>query len=192
MNDIKVMIVEDDPVWMKGISDYIQKENDITVVKQAPNKEEALKVHCCNVDVVLMDLTLSEDDTDLSGLDAAQQLFEKGLKNIIMLTSRDETEIILEAFDKGAVNYITKSSYRDIPNAIRAAYHDKVSIHADVSTVLISELKKERKIKVLTPTEREVYDLNKQGLNKVQIAQKLYKSVETIKRQLKIIKSKIN
>ncbi|WP_456363398.1 helix-turn-helix transcriptional regulator [Priestia aryabhattai] len=44
---------------------------------------------------------------------------------------------------------------------------------------------------MLTPTEREVYTLREQGLNKSQIADKLYKSVETIKRQLRIIKSKM-
>lgn len=192
MDKIRLMIVEDDPVWMKCISDYIGKENDIIVVKQAYTKEEALQVTGLNIDVVLMDLTLSEDDNDLGGLEVASQLYEKGLKKIIMLTSWDETEIILESFDIGVINYVTKPSYRDIPNVIREAYHGKVSLHSDVSNVLISELKRERKAKVLTPAEREVYELKEQGLNKTQIAQKLYKSVETIKRQLKIIKSKIN
>lgn len=189
--EIRLLIVEDDPVWMKCISDYVEKENDITVVKQAYTKEDALQVVCDNVDVVLVDLTLSKDDENLSGLEVASQLSDKGLKKIIMLTSWDDTEIILEAFDTGIINYITKTSYRDIPDAIREAYQGKVSLHSDVSTVLISALKRERKGKVLTPAEREVYDLKEQGLNKTQIAHKLYKSIETIKRQLKIIKSKV-
>lgn len=192
MEKIKLMIVEDDHVWMKCISDYVGKENDIIVVKQAYTKEEALQVDGLNIDVVLMDLTLSQDDNDLGGLEVAGQLYKRGLKKIIMLTSWDETEIILESFDIGAINYVTKLSYRDIPNAIREAYQGKVSIHADVSDVLINELKRERKVKVLTPLEREVYELREQGLNKKQIAQKLYKSIETIKSHLKIIKSKIN
>ena len=191
MDKIRLMIVEDDPVWMKCISNYVRKGNDITVVKQAYTKEDALQVVCDNVDVVLVDLTLSKDDENLSGLEVASQLSDKGLKKIIMLTSWDDTEIILEAFDTGVVNYITKASYRDIPDAIREAYQGKVSLHSDVSTVLISALKRERKGKVLTPAEREVYDLKEQGLSKTQIAHKLYKSIETIKRQLKIIKSKV-
>lgn len=185
------MIVEDDPVWMKLLSDYVGKENDINVVKQAYTKEEALQVNCSNIDVALMDLTLSEDDDNLSGLEVAGELYERGLKKIIMLTSWDETEIILESFDKGAANYITKSSYRDIPNAVREAFCGKISLHSDVSNILINALKMERKIKVLTPAEREVYKLKEQGLNKTQIAQKLYKSAETIKKHIKMIKSKI-
>ncbi len=186
------MIVEDDPVWMKCISNYVKKENDITVVKQAYTKEDALQVVCDNVDVVLLDLTLSKEDENLSGLLVASRLSDKGLKKIIMLTSWDDTEIILESFDTGAINYITKTSYRDIPDAIREAYQGKVSLHSDVSSVLISELKRERKVKVLTPAEREVYDLKEKGLNKKQISEKLYKSLETIKKQLKMIKSKLN
>jgi DNA-binding NarL/FixJ family response regulator len=188
---IKLMIVEDDLVWMQSISDYVQKDNDIIVVEQAYNKEEALQVDCTNIDVVLLDLSLSIDDENFSGLEVASYLYKKGLKKIIMLTSWDEKDIILECFDTGVVNYITKTSYRDIPNAIREAFRGKVSLHADVTNVLVGELRKERKVKILTPTEREVYTLKEQGLNKSQIADKLYKSVETIKRQLRIIKSKM-
>jgi DNA-binding NarL/FixJ family response regulator len=188
---IKLMIVEDDLVWMQSISDYVQKDNDIIVVEQAYNKEEALQVDCTNVDVVLLDLSLSIDDENFSGLEVASYLYKKGLKKIIMLTSWDEKDIILECFDTGVVNYITKTSYRDIPNAVREAFRGKVSLHADVTNVLVRELRKERKVKILTPTEREVYTLKEQGLNKSQIADKLYKSVETIKRQLRIIKSKM-
>lgn len=191
MDKIRLMIVEDDPVWMKCISDYVERENDIIVVKQAYTKEEALQVTPFDVDVVLMDLKLSEDDYGLSGLEVASQLYDRGLNKIIMLTSWDETEIILESFDKGAINYVTKPSYRDIPNAITEAYYGRVSLHSDVSFVLMTELKRERKLKVLTPAEREVYELQEQGFNKKQIAQKLYKSVETIKKQLKWIQSKI-
>ncbi|KMY52550.1 LuxR family transcriptional regulator [Bacillus sp. FJAT-27231] len=192
MNTIRLLIVEDDSVWMKCISDYVGKEGDITVVKQAHTKEEALQVNCSDIDVALIDLKLADDDTNLSGLEVSSELCSKGLKKIIMLTSWDETEIILESFDKGAMNYITKTSYRDIPNAIREAYCGKVSLHPDVSGVIVHELKTERKIKVLTHAEREVFELKKQGLSKSQIAEKLYKSVETIKKQIKMINRKIN
>lgn len=191
MDNIRLLIVEDDPVWMKCISEYVEKENDITVVKKAFTEEEALQVTCSNIDVALMDLTLS-DDEDFSGLKVASRLYKNGLKKIIMLTSWDDPAIILESFDNGATNYIKKNSYSNIPKAIREAYYDQVSIHADISTLIINELRMERKARVLTPAEREVYKLKEQGLTKTQIAQKLYKSVETIKKHLKMIKSKIN
>ncbi|RBW68245.1 response regulator [Bacillus taeanensis] len=192
MDKIRLMIVEDDPVWMQLLSEYIGKEVDITVVYQAYTKEKALEVSHSDIDVVLLDLTLSEDQNDLSGIDVASQLYDKGLMKIIMLTSWDEEEIILESFDKGAMNYVTKTSYKDIPMTVREAYEGKVSLHSDVSSTVLNNLRKERKAKVLTPAEREVYDLKEKGLNKRQIAEKLFKSVETIKKHLKMIKGKIN
>ncbi|KXZ13166.1 response regulator transcription factor [Bacillus nakamurai] len=190
MDKIRLMIVEDDSVWMKCISELVQKETDIIVVSQAFTKEEALQIDSSDVDVVLMDLTLSEDE-ELGGLHLSRELNEKGFEKIIMLTFWDEPAVILESFDKGATNYINKTSYKDIPEAIREAYKDKVSFNADVSSLLINELKLERKASVLTPAEREVFKLKEKGLSRAQIAEKLFKSVETIKKQLKTIKEKI-
>ncbi|KYG29122.1 response regulator transcription factor [Priestia filamentosa] len=192
MCPIKLMVVEDDPVWMKCVCEYVEKEEDITVVKQAYTKEQAIQVNNEQVDIVLMDLSLTKDEADLSGIEVARKLYSKGMRKIIMLTSWEETDTILESFDIGAINYVTKTSYRDIPKAVRDAYEGKVSLHSDVSPILVKELKKERKIKVLTPTERDVYELKEKGLSRKQIAEKLYKSVETVKKQLKVIRSKIN
>ncbi|RPK03266.1 hypothetical protein BSBH6_02740 [Bacillus subtilis] len=190
MDKIRLMIVEDDAVWMKCISELVQKETDIIVVSQAFTKEEALQIDSPDVDVVLMDLTLSEGE-ELGGLHLSRELNEKGFEKIIMLTSWDEPAVILESFDIGVTNYINKTSYKDIPKAIREAYSDKVSFNADVSSLLINELRLERKASVLTPAEREVFKLKEKGLSRAQIAEKLFKSVETIKKQLKTIKEKI-
>ncbi|MCH5460818.1 response regulator transcription factor [Bacillus thuringiensis] len=193
MTIIRLAVVEDDPVWMKCLCEYVEKEHDMTVIQKAATKEEALQINIEDIDVILLDLTLSDsnDDENLNGLQVANHLNNIGLKNIIMLTSWEEQEIILEAFDSGAINYLTKSSYRDIPGTIRDAYKGKVSIHSDVSSTLVNALKTERKISVLTPSEKEVYKLKEKGLNKNQIADLLYKSVETIKKQFKMINNKI-
>ncbi|MFB7351139.1 response regulator [Bacillus thuringiensis] len=188
---IRLMIVEDDEVWMKCLTNFIEKEDDLVVVKKAYNKEQAIDSVPEMIDVVLLDLTLDDDPANLSGLEVVSQLKEKGLNKIIMLTSWDEEEVILKAFDEGAMNYVNKTSYRDIPRVVREAFANKVSIHPDVSSVVINALTTERKISVLTPSERQVYTLKEKGLNKVQIADVLFKSVETIKKQLKKINDKI-
>lgn len=192
MGKIRVMIVEDDPVWMRCINDIINKEEDMSVVNKATTKDEAIEVNVEEVDIVLLDLTLLEDgEENLNGLNVASELNHKGLKKIIMLTSWEEKDIILESFDKGAINYVTKSSYRDIPRMVRDAYYGKVSIHSDASTVLVDGLRSERKLGVLTTSEREVYKLKEKGFNRNQIAKKLFKSVKTIKKHIKTINSKI-
>ena len=191
MERIKVMLVEDEEFWRENIIFELKQVPDIEVTIIAASKFEALEKFCpSKVDVALVDLCLTKHQFD--GLEIVKALTERDLEKIIVLTSIQEKEIILKAFDCGTLNYITKSSCKDIVAAIREAYHNRVSIHSDVSNVLINALKRERKVKVLTSIEREVYELKEQGLNKRQIAQKLYKSVETIKSHMKIIKSKIN
>lgn len=191
MQQIRVMLVEDDKVWMKCLKNYIEKEQDILIVKQAYTEEEALQGNIEEIDVVLLDVTLKPEDNNLDGLEVANKLTEKGFHKIIMLTSWDEKEIILEAFDNGAINYVTKNSYKDIPKVIREAFYDKNCLHSDVSAVLVGALKTERKARVLTPSEREVFYLKESGHSKTEIAKKLFKSAETIKKQLQKIYSKI-
>lgn len=191
MNKINVLLLEDDPVWTDCISSYIEREHDIAVICCTASTEEAIQSFRLNkVDVALVDIMLSPNCCD--GLDAAYELKQMGLSKIIMLTSLNEKEVILDAFDKGAMNYITKTSFRDIPQAIREAYNESAGVHPDASYVLISELKKERRLnKILTPTEREVYDLKEKGMNKAEIAKYLCYSVDTVKKQIKRIQSKI-
>jgi DNA-binding NarL/FixJ family response regulator len=191
MTQINVMLVEDDPVWEDCLSSFREREQDLNVVSCAASKRAAIRAYKeNNVDVALVDVMLSPNECD--GLDTALELKQLGLSNIIMLTALNDKEIILDAFDKGAVNYITKTSYQDIPRAVREAYSDHPGIHSDASAVLVAELKKERKLKyILTPTEREVYDLREKGMNKAEIAKVLFKSVETVKKQIKQIQIKI-
>lgn len=192
MEKIRIMIVEDDAVYMKLICQLIEKEEDMCVKIKAYSKEEAFNIDCKEIDVALLDLTLSSDVECLGGLEVAKMLKQKGLQQIIMLTSHDEEEIILKAFDAGAKNYIMKAYYKDIPKVCRDAYLGQSSIHHDVSDVVLNGLKTERKLRDLTIAEREVYKLKEKGLSKKEIASKLFKSPETVKKLLKKIKDKIN
>ncbi|WP_032947731.1 response regulator, partial [Citrobacter freundii] len=87
METIKVFLVEDDPVWRKGLVDYLNKEADLTVVGEAGTKAEATeRFLAAEADVVLMDINLTENNLD--GIETAMELIalEADCK-IIMLTS---------------------------------------------------------------------------------------------------------
>jgi two-component system response regulator DevR len=190
METIKVMLVEDDPFWLNHLAVDLNAEQDLEVVVMAATKEEALAgIRQCPIDVVLLDIHLTGGNLD--GLDAAKAIKQVSEAKVIMLTSMDEKEVILDAFCKGADNFIYKSSFRDIIGAVRDAYRNRVSIHADVSQILASELVKERKLRILTAVERELYDLQEQGLSKTEMAKYLYKSVYTVKNQLRKMKEKL-
>jgi two-component system, NarL family, response regulator DevR len=183
---IRVLLVEDDPFWQESISNDLSKEQDITVTGVVSTKEEAVEaVKASRIDVILMDINLTENNLD--GIEAAKEIKRIGKHTIIMLTSLNDKEVVIQSFKQGAVNYITKSSYKDIVNAIREAFHNTSSIHADVANIMRTEII----LSELTPSEREIYELKQKGYNKTQISQMLYKSINTIKTQLRSIRDKL-
>ena len=189
MNKINVLLVEDDPFWQKNLANDLINEEDLEVIGVVDSKSEVLPIlHEQHVDVVLLDIHLTDG---LEGLEIAKMIKEKSKAKIIMLTSLDEREIIIDAFANGADNFICKKSYKDIVSAIREAHNNRVFIHADVSNVITTALAKERKLRILTPVERELYDLNEKGMNRNQIAKYLYKSAHTVKSQLRKIREKL-
>ncbi|QJC51723.1 response regulator transcription factor [Paenibacillus albicereus] len=190
MRRIRVMLVEDDPFWQENISADLATETDIEVAAVCGSKEEALQAATLDraLDVVLMDINLSGNKLD--GLEAVQELWPivgKRDVKVIMLTSLKESGLILRSLQLGAVNYITKQSYKDIVRAIREAHRNAAQIHADAAGAMRTELQ----LMELTATEREVFELRREGLSRQQISERMHKSAHTIKSQIKSIRSKL-
>lgn len=186
MKTIKVLLVEDDPIWCCCLSDYISKEQDLLLIGSAKTKEHAIEfVKTVDIDVVLMDIMLTEGYLD--GLDAALEISTMKKTKIIMLTAIDKEETILDAFSAGAVNYITKSNYKDIPAAIRLAYKNCSPIHTDAAHALRQELvrlKKEENQKILTSTEKQILKLVCQGFTQSRIKSLLHIAESTVKKHV--------
>ena len=182
MKRIRVLIVEDDLDWIKAMTVYLNYEEDIHVVGAAVDAEEARglakSVPC---DVILMDIQLTANQQE--GLYLAAELHERlPDARIIMLTSLDDEQIITRAFTAGAINYVEKTRYKELPQAIRNAVH-----HPGAMEVLLKEyarLKREEQLKELTPAEREVFELIEQGYTQSQIEKKLFKAESTLKNQV--------
>ncbi|HHW12682.1 MAG TPA: response regulator transcription factor [Firmicutes bacterium] len=89
----------------------------------------------------------------------------------------------------GAVNFIPKTEYQAIPEAIRATYYNR----SPVEVVLrdYSRLKEAELIQSLTRSEREILALAERGLSRSQISQRLHKSEQTIKNQIGVILKKL-
>ena len=86
MNKIKVAIVEDDSVWLKALTSFLNFQEDIIVAEMATNKEDAVNMARTSlVDVIIMDINLNENKRD--GILAAVEILESVKVKIIMLTS---------------------------------------------------------------------------------------------------------
>ncbi|MED4751647.1 response regulator transcription factor [Brevibacillus choshinensis] len=194
MELIKVFLVEDDPVWRKGLVDYLNKEPEITVTGEAGTKEEAIEKYSpAQIDVVLMDINLTENNLD--GIETALALIQLQPDcKIIMLTSLTAEDVIVESFSAGAVNYISKSSFKEIPDAIRAAHLRQSAIHSTAAAALRNEflrLKNDENQKLLSPAEKEILHLIHQGQTQTQIEQSLHITKRTIKNHINRILKKM-
>lgn len=189
MGQIRIMLVEDDPFWRENIASDLAEEPDMEVAASVATKEEAVETaKHTELDVILMDINLTGNQLD--GLEAAEQILRlpgREQVKVIMLTSITEAEVIMKSFRLGALNYLNKSSFRDMVQAIRDAHAGKAAIHADAARMLRDEIQ----LMELTPMEREVFDLRRNGMSKREISEKLHKSTNTIKSQLRSIKNKL-
>ena len=188
MNKIKVAIVEDDSVWLKALKSFLNYQDDIIVAGMATNKEDAVNMARTSlVDVIIMDINLNENKRD--GILAALEILESVKVKIIMLTSLKDDEIITDSFTAGAVNYISKENYKEIPNAIRAAFHNDSPI--EVLLGKYSKLKRDEQLKDLSSSEKQVFDLLEQGYSKARIESTLFKTANTVKSQVRQILRKL-
>jgi|DewCreStandDraft_1066081.scaffolds.fasta_scaffold00075_89 two-component system vancomycin resistance associated response regulator VraR len=189
MNQIRVLIVEDDKDWLRGLRAYLSMQQDIQVVAAAATSDEALAALADNkIDVVLMDIMLA---SSMEGIWLTAQMTASSSVRVIMLTSMEEKELIFEAFQAGAVDYHIKSEYTSIPQAIRAAYLNRSPINEAVADRMreefrrLKQLEKDVKIKeirgLITPTELEVLKLIDKGYTQPEIAQALVVSIHTVK-----------
>jgi len=186
---IKVMIVEDDVDWLKALVSFLNYEDGIYVAATATNAEDAINLAgTIAIDVVLMDIRLSED-INYSGIYATMEIRKLCNAKVIMLTSSGEEEDIINSFTAGAVNYISKTRYKEIKHAIEAVCKNENPFEALLKDYY--RLKREEQLKELTPSEKELFDLIVNGYSQASISRILYKSERTVKNQVSQILKKL-
>jgi DNA-binding NarL/FixJ family response regulator len=185
---IKVLLVEDDPDWIKAMTAFLNHEDDILVVGAAMQSTEAIRLaQTLEFDVVLMDIQLTAGG--MEGIYTAVEMHDIHPAKIIMLTSVNDEHVITQAFTAGAVNYIDKTRFKESPQEIRSAY-----LHPSAMEALLKEfsrLKREEQLKELTAAEREVFELIEEGYTQPQMEQKLFKAESTLKNQVNKILKKL-
>jgi DNA-binding NarL/FixJ family response regulator len=186
---IRIMIVEDDPDWLRGISSLLAKQKDMVVVGQASNAKDAVKLaESMPIDITLMDVMMAGGP---QGLQATEEISRRTAAKVIMLTSMEERDIIIGAFKAGAVDYVVKDNYRELPDTIRKAYDTATPMHPKAAEALREEIRRlkvmERALAVkeirdrLTPMERQILQLISDGKTQTEIAEHYVISIRTVK-----------
>src|SRR5215471_19325179 len=183
---IRILSVEDHPVFRQGLATIIETEPDMVLVGQATNGVEALaEFRRHRPDVTLMDLRLpGASGTDI--LIAIRGEFADA--RIIMLSSSDSDGEIQRALRAGAAGYVLKSMPQDaLLRAIRSVHAGHRQVPAEVAVLLAEHLGEED----LTPRELEVLALIRDGRKNKQVADDLSISENTVNFHIKNIVGKL-
>ena len=194
---IKVMLVDDEQLIRSGLKIMLETYPDIEVIHQAGNGREAFE--CCQMevpDVVLMDIRMPVS-TGIEGTKLIKEAYPE--VKIVMVTTFQDTEYIVEAMQYGASGYLLKdSSYEAIYDGIKVALSGKVVMDATVSEKLVMQPKAQTTIEKtdisslgLTEREIELIRLVSQGLNNKEISEALFLSEGTVKNNISTILSKL-
>ena len=195
---IKVMLVDDEQLIRSGLKIMLETYPDIEVIHQAGNGREAFE--CCKKevpDVVLMDIRMPVS-TGIEGTKLIKEAYPE--VKIVMVTTFQDTEYIVEAMQYGASGYLLKdSSYEAIYDGIKVALSGKVVMDATVSEKLVMQPKAPassmEKTDIssfgLTDREIELIRLVSQGLNNKEISEALFLSEGTVKNNISTILSKL-
>ena len=197
MKKIKVFLVDDHPMVRQGLRDFLSLYEDIEVVGEAFNADEAIeRIRIVNPDIVLMDLIMPGKD----GAVATKEIEELGLPTkVIALTSFVEEDLILKALRSGAVGYLMKDVLpTDLVNSIREVNKGIPQFHPEVAKKLMNQLSGKSStgdaidIKSLTDRELEVLKCIARGLTNQAIAEEIHVSIKTVKTHVSNIIHKLD
>jgi DNA-binding NarL/FixJ family response regulator len=183
---IRILSVEDHPVFRQGLATVIATEPDLQLVGQAANGVEAIaEFRRLRPDITLMDLRLpGANGTDI--LIAIRGEFADA--RIIMLSSSDTDGEIQRALRSGASGYVLKSMPQDeLLAAIRSVHAGKRRVPAEVAALLAEHLGEDD----LTARELEVLQWIRDGYKNKQVADQLSISENTVNFHVKNIVDKL-
>lgn len=193
---IKVAIIDDQNIIAEGLQRILGSYEDIEVVAVGNDGEEAVNVVQNNsVDVLLMDIRMHS----VNGVEAVKRIrqINKQVK-ILMLTTFDDDEYIIEAMASKANGYLFKDIHYDkLVEAIRNVYNGQYIIGPKVAQILAENINLDKKEKLykeleLTDREKEIIPMIKEGFNNKQIALALFISEGTVKNYISNIYTKAN
>jgi len=200
---IKIIIADDHALLRQGIRNVLELEEDLTVIAEAGDGEQAVEQAATLLpDILLLDINMPK----MNGLEVIRRVTEGQSKvRIIVLTIHDDENYVIEVIKAGAVGYLLKDIEPGmLVKAIRTVYDGESFIYPTLAKKLFGEINRQHtknleSIKVverpkeerLSYREIEVLEMVCKGLSNQEVAKKLFLSEKTVKNHLTNVFRKI-
>jgi len=184
---ITVVVADDHPVIVEGLTKILNSQNDIRVVASAADGEEATKLYYRFLpDVLILDLRLPKKD----GLQVLNELMasRRSKPRVVIITTFDCEEAIFNAVRAGAKGYLVKvADPEEIREAVRRVAREETFFPSEVGLKLAKSIASPR----LSKREMEVLESLATGKSNREIAHALNIGEGTIKFHVKSILRKL-
>jgi len=192
---VNIILADDHALFREGLLSILNDELGFTVVAQAENGREVVKLaRKMKVDVIVMDIAMPE----LNGIEATSQvLHDNPDMKVIALSMHSDRHFVQGMLKAGAKGYLLKDcAGGELISAIREVLQDRFYISEEISTNVLNDyvgklVEEGEEISELTSREREVLQLIAEGKSTQGIADTLFISVKTVEAHRVKIKTKL-
>lgn len=195
MPEIRVLIVDDDPLVRSALSHFVGRDPGVVVIGQAENGLEAIAFLERDLpDVVMMDVQMPE----MNGIEATAAIAQRWPDvRILAVTTLDGSDTVLPMLSAGASGYLLKdSSAEDILAGVHEVHNGASSLSPRIASLLVQHVRStspsndSRGLEDLTERETEVLQRLAKGMSNAEIAHSMMVSEGTVKAHLGRIMSK--
>ena len=197
MESIRVLLADDHTLFRRGIRTILEQMQDIDVVAEAADGNEAVSVARDLVpDVILMDIKMPV----LGGIEATRSILQENPHiGIVLVTMFDDPESVFSSMRAGARGYVLKEAEpEELKRAVEAAYRGEVILCPKIAKKVLEHFGDEPvrrqpglQYEDLTQRELQVLQLAADGASNKEIAADLVISEKTVKNHIANIFSKL-